>query len=85
AGEFGMDVEKFANDIAGDQVKQKVRNDLSDGLVLGVNSTPTFYFVTAKRTAGDSQAVDFNSELYKGGISYQDFKQAIERVLKQPS
>src|SRR3989344_6384126 len=85
AGEFGMDVEKFANDIAGDQVKQKVRNDLSDGLVLGINSTPTFYFVTAKRTAGDSQAVDFNSELYKGGISYQDFKQAIERVLKQPS
>ena len=85
AGEFGMDVEKFANDIAGDQVKQKVRNDLSDGLVLGVNSTPTFYFVTAKRTAGDSQAVDFNSELYKGGISYQDFKQAIEKVLKQSS
>lgn len=70
AGEFGMDVEKFASDVASDPVKQKVKDDLADGLALGVNSTPTFYF---------------NNELHKGGVSYQDFKQAIEKALKQPS
>lgn len=67
AGEFGMDVEKFTSDIASDAVKQKVRNDLSDGLALGVNSTPTFYF---------------SSELYKGGVSYENFKAEIEKYLK---
>lgn len=70
AGEMGMDVEKFTSDAASDPVKQKVKNDLTDGLALGVNSTPTFYF---------------NNELYKGGISYEDFKREIDKALKQPS
>lgn len=68
AGEFGMDVEKFATDAVSDPVKQKVRSDLTDGLALGVNSTPTFYF---------------NSELYKNGVSYENFKAEIEKYLKR--
>lgn len=68
ASEFGMDVEKFTADAVSDQVKQKVRNDLADGSALGVNSTPTFYF---------------NSELYKGGVAYEDFKSEIEKYLKK--
>ncbi len=67
AGELGLDVEKFTADIASDQIKQKVRNDLTDGLALGVNSTPTLYF---------------NAEVYKGGVSYDDFKKEIEKYLK---
>lgn len=68
AGEFSLDVENFAADAVNDAVKQKVRNDIADGLALGVNSTPTFYF---------------NNELYKGGVSYGDFKQAIDNALKR--
>lgn len=65
--EFGMDVEKFATDINKDEIKQKVRNDLTDGLALGVNSTPTLFF---------------NGEPYKKGFSYNDLKTEIESRLK---
>jgi|SRR3989344_8436963 len=68
AGELGMDVEKFATDISSDPVKQKVRDDLADGLAIGVNSTPSFYF---------------NSELYKSGVSYENFKAEIEKYLEK--
>lgn len=67
AGELGIDVAKFAADINSESAKQKVRDDLTDGLALNVNSTPTFYF---------------NGELYKGGIGYEEFKKAIESRLK---
>lgn len=67
AGEFGMDVEKFASDINNEAVKQKIRNDVTDGVALGVNSTPTFYF---------------NNQLYKGGVSYENFKSEIESRIK---
>lgn len=65
--EFGVDVEKFATDINTETVKQKVRNDLTDGLALGVNSTPTLFF---------------NGEPYKKGYSYNDLKTEIESRLK---
>jgi protein-disulfide isomerase len=67
AADLGMDAEKFASDINTDAVKQKVKNDLTDGLALGVNATPTLYF---------------NNELYKGGVSYENFKSEIEKYLK---
>lgn len=67
AQELNLDVEKFVLDANSDPVKQKVQNDLSDGLALNVNATPTFYF---------------NGELYKGGVSYEAFKSAIEAKLK---
>lgn len=66
--EFGLDVEKFSSDVNTETVKQKVRNDLTDGLALGVNSTPTLYF---------------NSEQYKGSFSYESLKAEIEKYLKK--
>lgn len=66
AGEFGINVEKFALDINNETIKQKIRNDVTDGVALGVNSTPTFYF---------------NNELYKKGVTYADFKAEIEAKL----
>ena len=68
AGEFGMDVEKFASDINNPAFQDKITGDISDGNALGVNSTPTFFF---------------NSELYKGGVSYENFKAEIEKYLKR--
>lgn len=67
ASGMGIDTDKFVVDISSDSVKQKVKNDLADGLSLGINSTPTFYF---------------NGELYKKGISYEDFRSEIESRLK---
>lgn len=67
AGELGMDVEKFASDINTPAFADKITGDISDGSSLGVNSTPTFFF---------------NNELYKGGVSYENFKSKIESMLK---
>lgn len=66
ASGLGMDVDKFTADINSEASKQKVINDLADGTKLGVSSTPTLYF---------------NSELYKGVISYENFKKEIEKYL----
>lgn len=68
AVEFGMDVEKFATDINNPPFQEKITGDISDGNSLGVNSTPTFFF---------------NNELYKGGVSYENFKSEIEKYLKK--
>jgi protein-disulfide isomerase len=43
AQKIGLDVEKFKNDMAGLQTKQRVDADLARGRGLGVNSTPSFF------------------------------------------
>jgi protein-disulfide isomerase len=43
AQKIGLDVEKFKNDMAGLQAKQRVDKDLERGRGLGVNSTPSFF------------------------------------------
>jgi protein-disulfide isomerase len=43
AGEIGMDVERFRNDAAGLQTKQRVDLDLGRGRALNVSSTPTIF------------------------------------------
>lgn len=67
ATELGMDGEKLASDMNDSVITDKINNDLVDGNASGVNSTPTFFF---------------NNELYKGGISYTDFKAAIDAKLQ---
>lgn len=67
AAGIGLDVEKFATDINSDAAKNKVSGDLSDGMSLGVKSTPSFFI---------------NNEPYRGGFSPQDFKAAIEAKLQ---
>jgi len=43
AKDLGLDVEKFAGDLEGANISSKVDRDYTDGVTLGVNSTPTFY------------------------------------------
>lgn len=43
AQKIGLDVEKFKNDMAGLQTKQRVDLDLARGRAVGVNSTPSFF------------------------------------------
>src|SRR3989344_1037725 len=59
ASDLGMDAEKLAKDMDDPKIQEKINNDIADGNASGVNSTPTFYF---------------NSELYKKGVGYSDFK-----------
>lgn len=67
AKELGLDAEKFAADITNSAFQDKITGDIGDGNASGVNSTPTFFF---------------NSELYKRGSSYEDFKSEIQSRLK---
>lgn len=41
--ELKLDMEKFTKELAEGKYKEKVEKDISDGIQLGVNSTPTFY------------------------------------------
>lgn len=43
AQKIGLDVEKFKNDMAGLQAKQRVDADMARGRALGVGSTPSFF------------------------------------------
>jgi protein-disulfide isomerase len=43
AKDLGMDTDKFISDLASDEVKNKVKNDTSDGNAVGLTETPTFY------------------------------------------
>lgn len=67
ASELGIDAEKLAVDMEDKAIADKINKDVADGNTSGVNATPTFFF---------------NNELYKGGISYSDFKAAIESRLQ---
>lgn len=43
ASQLNLDVEKFQKDADSEEIKNKVGNDLKNGLKAGVNSTPTFF------------------------------------------
>lgn len=66
ASELGINAEQLNADMKDSAITDKINNDIADGNTSGVNSTPTFFF---------------NNELYRGGISYSDFKAAIEARL----
>jgi protein-disulfide isomerase len=51
AGELGLDVERFARDLAEHVYAARVREDVSSGLESGVSRTPTF-FVNGVRQGG---------------------------------
>jgi protein-disulfide isomerase len=64
ASEIGIDVEKFKSDMASDEVKKIVDQDMSDARTAEVRGTPTF-FINGKKPQGRS------FELYKGLIEAQ--------------
>src|SRR4029078_3820193 len=62
AQELGLDVGKFKSDIADKKLAQIVKDDLNDGLKLGKNPPPTFYFNDQKYT-GAFDSNTFNSKI----------------------
>ena len=62
ATELGLDGGKLKADIESKKFEQRVKDDLNDGLKLGVNSTPTFYFNNEKYT-GDFNPNNFNAKI----------------------
>jgi len=42
ATSLNLDVDKFNTDINSQEIKDKVANELKDGLAIGINATPTF-------------------------------------------
>lgn len=69
AGEIELDVDKFTQDYDQKINLDKIRADLSDGASLGVNSTPTFFV---------------NGVKYKGGLTFDQFRQILEPLLSTP-
>ena len=43
AQQLDLDIEKFQQDLGSEEIKNKVGNDLKNGLKVGVNATPTFF------------------------------------------
>jgi protein-disulfide isomerase len=66
AGQIGLDVKKFENDLKDEKFKDEIRNDLSDGKKYGVNGTPSI-FVNGYKIRG---------------LSATSFRKAIDRALK---
>lgn len=61
-----LDVEKFKSDLSSGKYDDKIRSDYSDGVSLGIQGTPTFYF---------------NGEKYEGNFSYEAIKENSEKFL----
>lgn len=68
AGEIGINIEKFNSDIKSKKYDAKIKEDMNDGLKIGINSTPSFFI---------------NNKLYIGVIQYDDFRNEIESLLKK--
>lgn len=68
AESLGLEKEKFLEDLKNDDLNQAIQNDQNTGIELGVNSTPTFFI---------------DGVMHPGVVSYQDFKEIIEKKEKQ--
>ncbi len=66
AKELGLDMNKFNEALDSGKFKDKVTADMDDGDRLGVRATPTFFI---------------NGEMHKGGLSYDQFKESIDKEL----
>lgn len=64
---FGLNEDTFVKAVAGDQFDKTIQNDYSDGVSLGVNSTPTFFLNGKKLTLR----------------SYADLSSVVEEELKK--
>lgn len=60
AKEFGLDLSKFKEDASSSDIKSKVDRDYADGVVLGVNSTPSFY-INNEKIVSPRSLQEFNS------------------------
>lgn len=67
AEDLGLDIEKFKADADLKEIKDKVQSDYTDGVTLGVSSTPTFFLSGEKLTAPKS--VDDFKSLVRAAIA----------------
>ena len=66
AQDLGLDAQKFKEALDSGRFKDKVTSDMDDGENLGVSATPTFFI---------------NNQMYKGALSYDQFKEIIDKEL----
>lgn len=66
AKDLGLDLEKFSKSLNDKIYLEKINTDKSDGIDLSVQATPTFFL---------------NGEKLEGGLSYEQFKEKIEKIL----
>ena len=64
---LGLDSDQFAQDVKSEEIAEKITDDMADGAMLGVNSTPTFFLNGV--------------QAFQGVPSYETLKQAIENEL----
>ncbi len=67
AKDLGLDVDKLKSEVEKEKFKNKITKDQDEGSSIGVNSTPTFFI---------------NGEQFSGVLSYDEFRKAIEKLLK---
>jgi protein-disulfide isomerase len=67
AKELGLDTAVFEQDLDNADLKQAVQDDQNAGIKLGVNSTPSFFI---------------NGTLYPGVLTYDTFKDLIDKELQ---
>lgn len=67
---FGLDLDKFKNDMNSNEIKSKVTSDANDGTLIKVNSTPSFFLNGIKIESPGSVA---------------EFKKLIENEIKKES
>lgn len=65
AGDLGLNLEQFKNDLESTEIKDKIENDYKSGVSAGVNSTPSFFLNGKKMEQNQTR-------------NYDDFKNAIE-------
>jgi protein-disulfide isomerase len=67
AASIHLDLSEFGNCMKSDLTRAAVQNDVDEAKRLGIDSTPTFVI---------------NGKLFRGALSFEEFKAAIEKELK---
>ena len=70
AQDLGLDEAKFTHDLNNKQLEDVISQDYADGLVQGVQGTPTFFI---------------NGKVYKGQPTFSDMRQKIDALLGPPN
>lgn len=68
AKKLNLDVEKFQQDVQNKKFADVIAKDRSDGIALGVNSTPSFFI---------------NGKVYSGGLSYFAMQTALNQAAQE--
>lgn len=68
AKKIKLDTEKFEKEVKENKYKARIERDVQDGNSVGVTATPTFYINGVQNT---------------GGLPFNEFKEKIEKILKE--